>query len=297
MPALKPALISLLIKSVGRLPLGATRKLGSAMGSLTYALNVRSTKVTRTNLGLCLPHITGAAREKLVKESLQETGKVAAETCLIFSKSRPPIAELIRSVEGEDLARQALLKGRGLLILAPHLGNWEVLGQHLTSLAEVTNLYQPPKLEGLDDLIREGRERSGAKLVPTNAKGVAALLKTLKNNGISGILPDQNPNEEASGIYAPFFGHAALTMVLVNKLINRTGCTALLAFAKRVDGGFHLIYREPPAAIYDADQATAIAAMNEGVEALIMEAPAQYQWEYKRFKKVAAGQRGYYHNC
>lgn len=294
MPALKPALITLAIRCIGRLPLRATRKLGAAMGSLTYVLNVRSTKVTRTNLRLCLPHLAEAEREALVKKSLQETGKVAAETCLILSKSRKPIAELICSIEGEDLARQALAKGKGLLILAPHLGNWEVLGLHLTTLAEVTNLYQPPKLAGLDELIREGREQSGAKLVPTNAKGVAALLKTLKNNGISGILPDQNPNEEASGIYAPFFSHPALTMVLVNKLIQRTGCTVLFAFAKRVEAGFQLIYREPPAAIYDEDQATAIAAMNEGVEKLIMEAPAQYQWEYKRFKRVQAGSESYY---
>lgn len=294
MPAIKPVLITLLIRSVGHLPLGATRSLGAAVGSLTYGLNGRSTKVTRANLALCLPQLSDDEREQLVKASLQETGKAAAEMCLIWRKDTAPRSGLIRSSEGDHLATEALEKGKGLLILAPHLGNWEVLGLHLATFGKVTNLYQPPKLEAMDELVRQGREKCGAQLVPTSAKGVAALLKTLKSNGISGILPDQNPNDEGSGIYAPFFGHPALTMVLANKLIQRTGCTALFAFAKRVESGFHIVFREPPEDIYSDDRATAAMALNKGIESLVMEAPEQYQWEYKRFKRVEAGRERYY---
>ncbi len=78
-------------------------------------------------------------------------------------------------------------------------------------------------------------------------------------------------------------------MVLVHKLIQRTGCKAVFAFAKRVDRGFDLIFRAPPAAIYAADPETSVAALNQGVEALVMEAPDQYQWEYKRFRKPYGG--------
>lgn len=267
------------------------------MGSAAYLLNTRSTKVTRRNLALCLPHMVESEREQLAKASLQETGMAAAETCLLWRKNTAPLTGLVRSSEGDHLVTQALEKGQGLLVLAPHLGNWEVLGLHLVRFGKVTNLYQPPKLQGIEELIRRGRGKSGATLVPTNAKGVAALLKALKSNGISGVLPDQNPNDESSGIYAPFFGHPALTMVLANKLIQRTGCTALFAFAKRVEGGFHVIFREPPEEIYSDDQTVAVGALNLGIESLVMEAPEQYQWEYKRFKKVAAGGERYYVGC
>lgn len=273
----------------GLLPLPAARALGSLMGRIAYALNGRGAKVTRENLTLCLPHLDRAARERLVKASLRETGKVGMEMCVILNQRQVPVQTYIRRIEGEELARAALAKGKGLLIIAPHLGNWEILGLHLASLGEVVNLYQPPKLAALEEVIRRGREKSGAQLVPTNAKGVAALLKNLKNNGISGILPDQNPNDDSGGVFAPFFGEPAFTMTLIHKLIQRTGCTAVFAFAKRVGGGFELIYRAAPETIYDADQDQATAALNEGVAALVMEAPEQYQWEYKRFKKVAPG--------
>jgi KDO2-lipid IV(A) lauroyltransferase len=285
----KSSLAVLLLRLVGLLPLPAARSLGSLVGRIAYATNGRSAKITRENISLCLSHLGAAEREQLVKHSLRETGKVATEMCVILNNKQTPVQALIRHIEGEELARQALGKGKGLLILAPHLGNWEVLGLHLASLGEVVNLYQPPKLPGLENVIRQGREKSGAQLVPTSAKGVAALLKNLKNNGISGILPDQNPKDDSSGVFAPFFGHPALTMTLIHKLIQRTGCTAVLAFAKRVEGGFELIYRAPPEAIYSDDQDVSTAALNEGVAALVMEAPAQYQWEYKRFKKVAPG--------
>jgi len=279
----------LVLRLVGLLPLPLARRLGSLMGRIAYSINGRSAKVTRENLLLCLPHFTSEQREIMVKHSLRETGKVATEMCVILNNRQSPVQSLIRRIEGEELARAALAKGKGLLILAPHLGNWEVLGLHLASLGEVVNLYQPPKLPGLETVIRRGREKSGAQLVPTNAKGVAALLKNLKNNGISGILPDQNPNDDSSGVFAPFFGQPALTMTLIHKLIQRTGCTAVLAFAKRVDGGFELIYRAPPEAIYSDDQIVSTTALNQGVEALVMEAPSQYQWEYKRFKKTEPG--------
>lgn len=296
MPSLKPLLITLLVRGVGRLPLRTARFLGASLGELTYRINSRSAKVTRANLALCLPHLSSQEREQLTQDSLRETGMAAAETCLLWRRGTASIESLIVSSEGVHLAQEALERGKGLLVLGPHLGNWEALGLYLTALGEVTSLYQPPKQEGLNDLIRSGREKAGARLVPTNTKGVAALLKALKSNGISGILPDQNPNDEGSGIYVPFFGHPAFTMVLANKLILRTGCTALFAFTKRIEGGFHLVFREPPPELYSEDQTVAVTALNRGVESLVMEAPAQYQWEYKRFKKVAAGEASYYIN-
>ena len=60
-----------------------------------------------------------------------------------------------------------------------------------------------------------------------------------------------------------------------------------MVFAKRLPGieGYELIIREPDAAIYDPDLAAALTAMNRSIEALIREAPEQYIWNYKRFRR------------
>lgn len=273
------------IRLVGLLPLPLSRWVGRQLGSLADLLNTRMAKVTRENLRICFPGMENQQRNRLARKSLQATGMVAAEACYIWGLSPEKTAKLIIGQVGEQCVHDALNCGKGLIVLAPHLGNWEVLGLQLPKYGAVTNLYQPSKLPGLDQIIRQGRAKAGCELVPTNTKGVASILKTLKNNGISGILPDQNPNDPASGSFAPFFGEPAFTMVLIHKLIQRTQCKAVLAFAKRVDGGFELIYQNPPEDIYSSDQATSLQALNRGIEALVREAPEQYQWEYKRFKK------------
>lgn len=62
-----------------------------------------------------------------------------------------------------------------------------------------------------------------------------------------------------------------------------------MGYVKRVRGGFELVFAEPDAGIYSEDAITSLTAMNRSVEACVADAPAQYQWEYKRFKKQPEG--------
>lgn len=272
------------LRLVGSLPLTLNRGLGSFVGSYLYYTNSRSAKITRKNVSICQPNIRAEDIDQFVHTSLKETGKTAAEICYVWQRPVKHTYAVIENIEGEELITRALSRGKGLLMLAPHLGNWEALGLHLTRLAPVTNLYQPPKISGFDPLIRKSRTRNGSHLVPTSTKGVASLLKALKNNHICGILPDQNPNEEGSGEFANFFGEPAFTMTLIYKLIQRTDCDALFAFAKRTPKGFKLVFRAAPEGLFSKDLAESLRALNAGIENLVREAPEQYQWEYKRFK-------------
>lgn len=283
MHKIKTALVLCLVHLVGALPIAIARKLGRAVGTLGYWLNTRMARVTRTNTALCLPKLSPQEHTQLTKRSLQSTAMLAAEICRLFSRN-PPLGDYVVGVEGKEVAEKALAEGKGLIVLAPHLGNWEVLGLYLTQLAKVTNLYQPPKMKGLEPLIRRARERDGATLVPTNSRGVSGLLKALRAGGICGILPDQNPNELKSGDFAPFFGQQALTMLLAHKLINKTGAKVVFAFAKRMPTGFRVIFRQAPSGIDSDSSVESLRALNQGVENLVLEAPEQYQWEYKRFK-------------
>jgi Kdo2-lipid IVA lauroyltransferase/acyltransferase len=68
------------------------------------------------------------------------------------------------------------------------------------------------------------------------------------------------------------------------ELLRRSGALALFCFARRVPGGFVVHFIAPEDALYDADNAVALRALNRGVESCLALAPAQYQWTYKRFR-------------
>ena len=83
----------------------------------------------------------------------------------------------------------------------------------------------------------------------------------------------------------PFFGRRALTMTFAHRLIQSASPLVLIGSCTRGENGFKISFAEPPDAIYSEDVEESVAAMNEAIETLIAQDPAQYQWEYKRFKK------------
>jgi KDO2-lipid IV(A) lauroyltransferase len=184
------------------------------------------------------------------------------------------------------LLRAELAQGKGLLVLAPHLGNWEVVAPYLASIAPLTAMYQPSGAQALDNLILSGRSKNNIQMAPTNRKGVSMLLKALQGGTIVGILPDQVPEKNSGGEPALFYGRYAMTMTLIHSLIDRTQCRVVSTFAQRVPGGYKLVTLPADPMIYSADQAESLQGLNKSVEACVSLAPAQYQWEYNRYRWV-----------
>lgn len=283
---MKNWLVPFIFKFLGRLPLQVNRALGSLMGLSLWYSDSRAARITQENLRLCLPALSEAERRRLARKSLKETGKTAAEAGAIWCRSPKWLQRRIRATEGEELLHKKLARGKGLLVLAPHLGNWEVVAPYLSGFGPLTALYQPPKLPALDKLILQGRTKENINMAPTNRRGVTQLLKALKRGEIVGILPDQVPDPGSGAEVAPFFGQPALTMTLVHSLIQRTGCEVVSVFAQRVRGGFRLVTINVDPSIYSPDPKDSVAGLNASVEACVKCAPAQYQWEYKRFRRL-----------
>lgn len=278
------------------MPLSVARLLGVALGTCIYFTGNRACRLTVKNIRACFPQLTNQEVQTLSRESLIETAKTAAEVSIIWHNSWDWLQSKIVAVEGEDLLRAELAKGHGLIVLAPHLGNWEVVAPYLASIAPLTAMYQPAAIPAMDKLILSGRSKCNITMAPTNRKGVCMLLKTLQQGNIVGILPDQVPKKDAGSEFASFFGHEALTMSLVHSLIDRTQCRAISVFAMRVAGGFKIIVIPADEAIYDEDAVRSITGMNRSIESCVRLAPAQYQWEYNRFRfprahETARGQK------
>lgn len=285
--------IALLLRLIGWLPLGFARRCGWLLGELNWRLNGREAKITRINIAHCFPSLAPPLQEQLVRDSLREWGRTVFEIPVVWRRSPRWLERHIVGIRNEALLHKALADERGLILLSPHLGNWEVAGFEMSRRTPMTTMYEPPRDPRLDQWIRRSRAKIGAELVPTNARGVMALIKTLKAGGAVGVLPDQEP-ELNGGRFVPFFGVSTLTMTLVHSLVSRTGAQVLFSFALRVPGGFELVLLEPEADVADTDVIRSVAALSRGVERCVKEAPAQYQWEYKRFKKRPEGEARVY---
>lgn len=251
-------------------------------------------KTTRKNLKTCFPDIPAEDLDKLAIHSLQNTMKTALEMGKSWFWPMEKTLGLIAGIEGKEILDQAINRGEGVIMLVPHLGNWELFGLFCGQHTPTIFMYQPPKARVFDEMIKSARSRGGLQLAPTSSKGVGRLLKALRNGQMVGILPDQEPGLE-SGKFAPFFGVPAHSMTLVAGLLSRTSARVICGFAKRLPHGqgFRLIIKNADPLIYDSDQEKSVEGLNRTVEECVKEAPEQYQWEYKRFKRRPDGSRFY----
>lgn len=290
-------LIKGLLHLFALLPLRTIHAVATLLGwIMTPWSTLRITQVTRTNISLCFPCLSSGTQKTLIEQSLIETCKTFSELGALWLWSRSRVLGLVREISGEEHLQQALQRGQGVILLTPHLGAWEMAGLYVSSRYSMTALYRPPKLAGLHDFIHRARERAGGHFIPTNKAGIRALYQALRKGEIAGILPDQVPSEISSGIFAPFFGIPAYTIILVSRLVRKTGATVIFTYAERLPQGrgFHLHFLPAPMEITASDLEIAVSALNQGIEQCIQNCPSQYQWSYKRFKRRPEGEVSVY---
>ena len=288
-------LVVRLLKMLARLSYASTQKLGRLIGRVLWWGDSSLTRVTKVNVELAFPELNQEQQQELIKASLTETAKLFCEFGAMWEWPTEKALGLVRSVEGKELFDMALAQKKGLIVLAPHHGNWELVGLYLSTLRPMAALYRPPKIKPLEDYMSAVRGRHGSELVPTTKRGVVRLFSILRENGMVGILPDQVPGG-SGGIFAPFMGVESNTIKLVSRLIEKTDCLVVsLVAMRRADGtGFDMIFRKADPEIYSSDLLTSVSAMNRSVEACVRDRPEQYQWEYKRFKDARKGSRHTY---
>ena len=288
------SLLHLAATAIGRLPWALQRALGNALGGLARVLGTRESVVALRNLELALPALDESSRHDLHREVMRTTGRQTIETLRLWTRPHADNQALIRERHGEALFDAALASGRGLIVAAPHHGNWELLNQWLAERTSRAILYQPPESrvgEAFRRRVRADTDADRIVQIPAGGPGIRQLYKTLKDGGVVGILPDQQP-KAGDGVFAPFFGRQALTMTLLSRLAERSGATVLFCCCERLPGpalAYALRIDPAPDGIHDRDTAISVAALNAGVEAMARRAPAQYQWTYKRFKARPPG--------
>jgi len=277
------------------LPLPVSHGLGFLTGWGLYLFPSHSRRITRINIGLCFPSLNASEQRKLVRKCLIEIGKTIFETGALWLRPGRNALRLIKKVQGSELVDMALAADKGVILVTPHQGAWEAAGLYCAARFEITCLYKPLKMQQLDALVTRARGRMGGHHVPANAGGIRILYKTLEQGNAVAMLPDQEPLG-GTGVFAPFFGIPAYTMVFLGRLAAKSGAPIIFTWCERLSWGrgYHLYFRLAPASAHSPDTLEAASANNRVIEDFVRTNPAQYQWSYRRFRRRPKGEQEYY---
>ena len=255
----------------------------------------RTKKIATTNISLCHPDLSPQRQRGLVRACLVETGKTLFETGALWLRPGERALHLIKDVNGHELVEQALANGKGVILATPHLGAWEAAGLYCAARFNITCLYRPPRKSGLEQLVNTARSRLGGNYIAATTQGIRTLYKTLQQGHAVAMLPDQEP-QAGAGIFAPFFGIPAYSMVLLARLAARPGAPVIFVWCERLSWGrgYRLHFQATPEVTNPANIHAGVNAINKAVEDCVRQCPAQYQWCYRRFRTRPAGESPIY---
>jgi KDO2-lipid IV(A) lauroyltransferase len=277
--------MSLLLAWLSRRSLRLLHGLGGCLGWLAYALS--PSYRSRLNSNAALAGVAEADRRAAVADA----GRLVMELPRLWLRPRQmPIADPVRW-EGAHLLEALLERGRGLVLLTPHMGSFEVSAQayaeRFGARQPITVLYRPARQAWLRTLEESARARPALATAPASLSGVRLMIRALRRGETVGLLPDQVP-PQGMGVWVPFFGQPAYTMTLAARLVQQTGAAVAVLWTERLPRGGGYVVRaiELPVPIPDeANEHDAALAINRSMEAVIRCKPSQYLWGYHRYKQ------------
>jgi len=271
----------ILFDLLARLPLPVLHWLGALLGRLTYRVSGRYASRLRENLRQAGYAESESDWRRILHANIREAGKGVLELPWVWRRPYPESLTAIRRCEGWQHLQAATDQGKGVIVLTPHMGCFDIIAAYIAAHLPITVLYRPPRQAALDGLMQQARTRGQMKLAATDLGGVRQLLKALKRRELVGILPDQVPGN-GEGEWAPFFGRPAYTMTLIGRLMQSSGAPVVMAWSQRLPRGEGYAIHFAPLTL---DPALSIPAqLNAALEAVIRKHPEQYLWSYNRYK-------------
>jgi Kdo2-lipid IVA lauroyltransferase/acyltransferase len=258
-----------------------------AVAALWFRLDRRHREVVRRNLAFAFgEELSLAQRDRLARAVFVHFVRFAWETVVLLVA---PLSYINRQVVflGEENHARALEKGRGLVALVAHAGNWEYtgIGYALTyrRLAVVAREMDQPLGSRL---ARYLRERTGSWMIDKR-RGLKEIFSHLHKNRVVGIVIDQNTADK-EGVLVDFFGKPARTTP-VAALLARRGVPVCPSLSRRLPDGRHLVVFFPELPFektgdVEADIKRHLTLQNQVIEAWVRQTPAQWLWLHRRWK-------------
>ncbi len=274
-------IFKIIFRFLASLRLSWLHSLGTLLGHFMFVMSKQY--AARTEESLRQSHLATDENHyaTLLKQSINEAGKGIVELPWVWGRPLDQVCATVQSCQGWEYMEAAHARGKGIILLTPHWGCFEVVGLYVGQRLPLTCLYRSPKQAWLETIMRGGRERGLAKLATADVSGVRVLFKALKRGEAIGLLPDQVPSN-GEGEWINFFSRPAYTMTLSGRLAQSSGATVVLAYAERLPQGRGYAMRIEPLSL-DFGQSVPLQ-INAALERVIATAPAQYLWSYNRYK-------------
>ena len=269
-----------IFKVLGFFPLSVLHAIGTKLGAIGLMLPGSYKRRAFENLRIAYPEATPAMNKAAMIELL----KMFLELPYLWSKRNEVKLSRIVQCDRWHLIDEALAKGKGVILISPHIGAFEMLGPFYTQRHPAAVIFKEPRMRWLKILIEKIRFSENLTLVPANQSGIKGLVKMLLKGQTIGFLPDQVP-ALGDGVYAPFFGRNAYTITLVQRMQTIRNSPVFTVGLERLPKGkgfyFHI---EPMDEMLSDNPEIAAAQMNAALESMIRKMPTQYLWGYNRYK-------------
>ena len=150
-----------LLRLFSKLPLSWLHRAGAVLGWITYRASPSYANRLRENLYRSGIWHSQAEFKKLLKNSILESGKATAELPAVWFRPQQESAAWVRKVNGWDSVEAARAQGRGIILLTPHMGCFEIIPHYLSLRFPFSALYRPPRFafEFAQQLVKHLRMR------------------------------------------------------------------------------------------------------------------------------------------
>ncbi|MEG0481617.1 MAG: lysophospholipid acyltransferase family protein [Acinetobacter sp.] len=277
-------IISRLLNFFSRRSIPIARFMGRLLANIVNLLHITKTSETiRLNVEICFPHLDKQHRELITRQAIRNEIQSYMEFFTIWGSSTHKNLTRVHQVQGEHYFHEALAENKGLVLIVPHFGTWEIMNAWIAQYTQMTIMYKPIKNDEADQFVRSARSRERAHLVPTDESGVRQIFKALKQGGTTVILPDHTPDQ--GGELIECFGIPLYSSNLSAKLIQKTKAKTLFLHATRnAHYGFDMTIEPVDERIYQVNANDGTSIICRQIEKLIQQYPEHYHWSYKRFK-------------
>ena len=279
-------LCSLIIKITPRACLYSFAKRISALG---YAFARKQRKIALENLSIAF----GSAKseqeiEQIAKDCFTFMAKSGIE--IMFLMERSKLLKKRVQIIGKDNLETALFKGKGVILVSAHFGNFPLMMGRLSLEGyKIGGIMRPMRDSRVEKIFLSQRNRLKIKTIYSQPRSacVNKTLEALRNNELVFIPIDQNFG--TGGVFVDFFGRKAATATGPVVLAQRTKATILPCFIVRQKDDTHRIIFEPPLNIEEdrSPQETVIIniqRLTNIIESYIRRYPAEWGWIHRRWK-------------
>lgn len=286
-------LLKTLARGVALLPLAWAMGLARHWGwLLAHVVRLRRTYVLET-LARCFPEKSSRECKEIYFDLCRHQATNLMELMRFAGGKDAELAGIL-DVHGEEIVKEALTRGKGVLILIAHFGNYDLMGLYASKLFgyPLTIITKTLKNAKLNELWWELRRKAGVTEIPAH-KAYRPCVRALQKNGLVGFMLDQN-RPTPQGVFVDFFGKSASTTPGLAFMSAQTGAPVVPVFMRRTPEGRHVLEArpllEPPADRKEETLLAFTATCTRIIEDEIRQYPSQWLWFHKRWKSRPAGE-------